>query len=75
MGFTHVESTINLQTDTLIVMSLMPGNYLEEVLVVEKKNAFSSAVGKHSLSLDWVKRMPAVLGEADVLKSLISFPV
>ena len=45
VGFTHVESTINLQTDTLIVMSLMPGNYLEEVLVVEKKNAFSSAVG------------------------------
>ena len=28
VGFTHVESTINLQTDTLIVMSLMPGNYL-----------------------------------------------
>ena len=37
VGFTRVESTINLQTDTLIVMSLMPGNYLEEVLVVEKK--------------------------------------
>ena len=74
VGFTHVESTINLQTDTLIVMSLMPGNYLEEVLVVEKKNAFSSAVGKHSLSLDWVKRMPAVLGEADVLKSLHFLP-
>lgn len=40
VGFTHVESTINLQTDTLIVMSLMPGNYLEEVLVVEKKMPF-----------------------------------
>ena len=74
VGFTRVESIINLKTDTLIVMSLIPGNCLEEVLVVEKKNAFSSAVGKHTLSLDWVKRMPAVLGEADVLKSLHFLP-
>lgn len=74
VGFTNAEVHLDLKADTLIVIPLFPGNYLEEIQVVGKRNFFSSVLGKHSMSLDWVKRMPSVLGEADVLKSLHFLP-
>ncbi|MEY8594053.1 TonB-dependent receptor [Butyricimonas hominis] len=74
VGFARMEINLELKNDTLVVIFLSPENRLEEVEVVERKRSFSSALGKHSLSLDWVKRMPAVLGEADVLKSLHFLP-
>lgn len=74
VGYKGMEICLDLKQDTLIVLSLSPENYLKEVLVTEKKKEFSSALGRHSLSLEWVKRMPAVLGEADVLKALHLLP-
>jgi hypothetical protein len=52
------------------------GEVLKEVIITDKKynNDIRSEMSLNKLSISSIKKMPVVLGEVDVLKSLLLLP-
>ncbi len=78
MGYKTIVDTINLRTNTLRKFDLEPiaieGN---EVIIQgenSNNNVSSGEVGKLSMSVETIKSLPALMGEADVLKSVQLLP-
>ncbi len=76
VGFEPLIKALELRKDTLIIVGLASRNVVEEVEVRAVREDFllSSAMGTHRLSAQQVEQMPAVLGEADVLKAIQLLP-
>ncbi len=78
LGFKTVERDINLNRDMTINMSLEESfEELDEVVIeenVERVNIRRAQMSVNRLSIGTVKQVPVVLGEADVVKSLLLLP-
>jgi len=77
VGFQTLEKTISLAQNTKTNFSLTSvGENLEEVVITEKTttNTRRAEMSVNKLSIATIKKMPVVLGEVDVLKSILLLP-
>lgn len=77
LGFQSVEETISLSENTKKNYSLIEeGKQLEEVVISSKNkaNIRKPEMSVNKLSIGAIKQMPVVLGEVDVIKSLLFLP-
>lgn len=77
VGFEPLQKTLAVQTDTLLTIMLETRNRIKEVEVkATPKEDFllSPAMGTHRLNAQQVERIPAVLGEPDLLKAIQLLP-
>ena len=78
LGYETVEKTILLNQNTKNNLSLNEsGEELQEVIIIDNKemtNIKSPEMSVNKLSISVIKKMPVVLGEVDVLKSILLLP-
>jgi hypothetical protein len=77
IGFLTEEITLDLNKNTKYNFSLTEsGEELQEVIITEKTttNTRKAEMSVNKLSLATIKKMPVVLGEVDVLKSILLLP-
>ena len=76
VGYAPNELTLALQQDTVINVELTSNNLLDEVVVQAPEDAVHERTQMSVVSVrpDQVQTMPALLGEADILKTLQLMP-
>ncbi|MFK8101683.1 MAG: carboxypeptidase-like regulatory domain-containing protein [Saprospiraceae bacterium] len=77
LGYTEKTIRINLTADQRLNLELVEGITITEVVVTAKEadeNVESTEMGTIDLSMENVKRLPALLGEVDILKTLQLLP-
>jgi len=78
LGFQTIEETINLNQNTKKNFNLIDSEtLLQEVIIVDnsnKTNIRKPEMSVNKLSISTIKRMPVVLGEVDIIKSLLLLP-
>ena len=77
VGFQSIETTISLYKNTKYNISLSESSEeLEEVIVSGKTstNTRRAEMSVNKLAISTIKKMPVVLGEVDVLKSILLLP-
>lgn len=78
VGYQSIQQTINLNQNTKNNFSLNEsGEELQEVVITDNKgkaNIKSPEMSTNKLSIATIKKMPVVLGEVDVLKSILLLP-
>jgi hypothetical protein len=78
VGYQTTQKTINLNQNTKNNFALNEGGEeLQEVIITDNKgkiNIKSPEMSTNKLSISTIKKMPVVLGEVDVLKSILLLP-
>ena len=78
VGFQTVQKTVVLNQNTKNNFSLNEsGEELQEVVITDNKgkiNIKSPEMSVNKLSISTIKKMPVVMGEVDVLKSILLLP-
>jgi hypothetical protein len=78
MGYQSIKLSLNLSQDTTINMELLPQTQeIEEVVVSARKdneNVVSTDVSMQKLNSQTIKKIPVLMGEADMIKSLQLMP-
>ncbi len=77
LGFSNKEIEINLEEDLRINVELNEGVTIEEIVVTgerKDKNVSSTEMGTIELPMEDIKKLPAIFGEIDVLKTLQLLP-
>lgn len=78
LGFEEQIREIDLKEDTELEIYLVPKDeQLDEVVVqenIEKTEIRSASMSTNRLTAETIKQIPVVLGEADVIRSLIQLP-
>lgn len=77
IGYASRQVSLQLCEDTLLTFQLQSDNQLEEVVILSDKpetGIQSSRMGASSVPLAHIKNTPALLSEADVLKSIQLLP-
>jgi len=78
IGFQTIQKDINLNQNTKMNFGLNEGGEeLQEVVIKDNKgkiNIKSPEMSANKLSIATIKKMPVVLGEVDVLKSILLLP-
>ena len=78
LGFKNFTEKINLLEDNILNIKLFPEvELLEEVVVkdnLERINLRSPQMSVNSLSINTIKKMPAALGEVDIIRSITLLP-
>ena len=78
LGYQTIEKSIDLNQNTKNNFKLLNNEtVLQEVVITDKKNKTnvkSPEMSVNKLSMNTIKRMPVVLGEVDVLKSILLLP-
>lgn len=78
LGFSEIETSVKLEKDVNLDFQLEEeAEQLEEVVVlenVEKTNISTPQMSVSNLAIKTIKKIPVVLGEADVLKAIVLLP-
>ncbi len=77
MGFQDYEVEVNLIEDTKLNINLSEGMMMKEIVVTDERkdeNIESTEMGTVELDVDQIKKMPALLGEIDILKTIQLLP-
>lgn len=77
LGYGDQERRVDLQNDQQLNIALSSGTLLEEVVVTareEDQNIQETKMGTVELSTEQIKKLPAIFGEVDVLKTLQLLP-
>ncbi|MDX1758318.1 MAG: TonB-dependent receptor [Arenibacter algicola] len=78
LGYQDIIQTIDLSFDQKINFQLLEdAEQLEEVVVtedIEKLNIRKPQMSVNSLSVETIKKIPVILGEADIIKSILLLP-
>ena len=78
VGYESIERTVTLRTNTTLNVLLIPGRLLTEVDVkasrTEEKVSESPQMSRIDVPISQIKKIPAFLGEKDVLKVLQLMP-
>ncbi len=77
LGYTDTVVTINLDRDKRLNMSLIEGIVMKEVVITAEQsndNIEKPSMGTVDLETGQLKRLPALLGEVDVLKAIQLLP-
>jgi hypothetical protein len=77
-GYQYFEKTISITQSTKINFSLKEGGEeLKEIVITDnrkKANTRTPEMSVNKLSISTIKKMPVVMGEVDVLKSILLLP-
>ena len=74
-GYQTISLVLFLKKDTLLNIELLPlENTIDEVTIRAKKESYSDQRGNFIVPIDVVKNAPALLGEADILKTIQLLP-
>jgi len=78
MGFQMLSRTVELRNDLKVQLELQSSlTELKEVIITpgnRNENIQQTQMGKMSVSMQTVKQLPALLGEADVVRTLLYLP-
>lgn len=78
LGFNDIIKNIDIQANTKLNFSLVEASeMLDEVIItenVEKTNIRTPQMSTNQLTSNTIKQIPVVLGEADVVKSILLLP-
>src|SRR5690606_19881431 len=78
LGYQSIDQRVTLDRSSKINFKLTPRTeFLQEVVVqqdLEKLNVETPQMSVNNLSIATIKKIPAVLGETDVIKSLLLLP-
>ncbi len=75
VGYQSQRLSLPLQSDTSVVIKLQPQSQsLREVVINAAENTPLHSLGKSTIPLSIVKEAPALLGEADLLKTIQFLP-
>ncbi|GIV33312.1 MAG: collagen-binding protein [Chitinophagales bacterium] len=78
LGFVAAEAEVTLQSDRRVNFELLPqAKVTEEVIVTSErkdKNVESSQMSAVEISVEQIKTLPVLLGEADILKTVQLLP-
>lgn len=78
LGYDTQLITVNADADKKLNIEMHPKNIeKKEVIIKDKRkdeNVKSTEMGMHQLSMESVKKLPVIMGEVDVLKSLQLLP-
>ncbi|MCM4169784.1 hypothetical protein KCTC52924_00013 [Arenibacter antarcticus] len=79
LGFKDITQMVNLSTENKLInfQLIEAAEQLEEVVVtddVEKLNIRKPQMSVNSLSVETIKKIPVILGEADIIKSILLLP-
>lgn len=77
IGYTAYSLALNLDRDIVRDIDLKPGIEIEEIVITDenpKKNIEDTDMGTVELSMETVKKLPALFGEVDLMKSLQLLP-
>ncbi len=78
LGFEEIQQSINLNSNTKIDFKLVEkAEQLEEVVVtknIEKMDIRKPQMSVNTLSVETIKKIPVILGEADIIKSILLLP-
>ncbi len=77
IGYQSFETTLNLQSDTIITIELKSTAELKEVEIIaerQKDISQSAQMSEIDVPISQIKNIPAFLGETDVLKALQLLP-
>ncbi|MCT4586194.1 MAG: TonB-dependent receptor [Carboxylicivirga sp.] len=77
VGFKSISKTIDLQTDQNLNINLDYADAIEEVTVVGgavTHKQTDSQMSKETITMDAIERLPAFMGEADIMKTLQLMP-
>lgn len=78
LGFETQQLTVDLNDDRKLDIELLPKAMMTKEIVIKDtrkdENVKSTEMGLHQLSMEDVKKLPVIMGEVDVLKSLQLLP-
>ena len=78
VGYNVFSETINLNDNKKLNIALLPDNVLEEVVITTAKNSKSQTkqviAGAINLKAKDIKQVPALLGEPDVTRAILTQP-
>ncbi len=77
LGYANKEIDVNLTDNQRINVDLVEGVAIEEVIVTgerKDKNVNSTEMGTVELPMEDIKKLPAIFGEVDILKTLQLLP-
>jgi hypothetical protein len=78
VGYQTIEETVNLDKNTKLSYQLSGvEEQLQEVVIIDNRKATNirkAEMSVNKLSIQSIKKMPVVLGEVDVLKSILLLP-
>ncbi|MBK9728353.1 MAG: TonB-dependent receptor [Saprospiraceae bacterium] len=77
LGYASEQINFNLQQDTIFDVFLKPGIYMQEVEITAenpRNNIESTEMGTIDISMETIKKLPALLGEVDLIKILQLLP-
>lgn len=78
LGYETQIISINLDKNTQLNIEMLPKNVTSKEIVIKDvrkdENVKSTEMGMHQLSMEAVKKLPVIMGEVDVLKSLQLLP-
>ena len=77
LGYTNIETAVDLSENKKLNFQLSEGLTMQEVVVTAKEkdsNVQSTQMGTMGLSMEEVKKLPTLMGEVDVLKTLQLLP-
>ena len=78
MGFKETTQEVKLTKNLVLTINPKPNYILTQVVEIEAgekdKNVSSTEMGKVELSSEEIKKLPALMGEVDILKSIQLLP-
>ncbi|MGJ8684054.1 MAG: TonB-dependent receptor [Nonlabens sp.] len=78
IGYTSIQREVVLNNDTQLNIELVEADEQLDAIVikadVEKLSTKSPQMSTNALSIETIKKMPVVLGETDIVKSLLLLP-
>ncbi len=77
VGFTTRQNRFDIHKDTLLNIQLSKASAIQEVPVISNiapEGINTTRTGTISVPIEQIKEMPAILGEVDVIKSLVLLP-
>jgi hypothetical protein len=78
LGFEPQIISLDVDKDFVLNVELLPKNLVQKEIVIKDirkdNNVKSTEMGMHQLSMENVKKLPVIMGEVDVLKSLQLLP-
>lgn len=78
LGYQEIQTSVNLNQNTKTNFSIKESEeILEEIILIDNPNKInikSPEMSVNKLSVSTIKKMPVILGEVDILKSILTLP-
>jgi hypothetical protein len=78
IGFEAREITVKLNNDQVLDVDMVPRSMISKEIIIKDvrrdENVKEARMGMHQLSVESIKKLPVIMGEVDIMKSLQLLP-